>query len=422
MSQMPRILISPSSSSTTRTSESLATPISSAFVLPGWLPISPQLACVHRLTSTSNVPMNTQPSRTRRSIASRCSVPAHRPGRTLRVWAVFYAAVTAVSKTYAQRLVRAADLADPDSRFLDVDEVVIHCKRYTTSDRAQVVHDRPTETIVALHGFGSSSFSYEAVLPQLLALRPAAAVAWAYDSPGFGLTSRPPLWRLGQYRAAFARRVVGALTALDAPEDRSAPQPVVLIGHSLGACGVIEAAGEIHGLHALVLVAPALPADEILRTPRRGMGRILRALRTLCLYALVALSVVLNPVLVIILRILVGSVSFWARGLALARFGAVPQRDVDGYRKPLAVRGWDTGILHFSRAAVLEGVLTSSSNAHPLSNVIERVPRVPILIIHGGSDNIIPLANSRALHAQLPGSRFVVMPNVGHIPHEGSWN
>jgi pimeloyl-ACP methyl ester carboxylesterase len=421
--QMPRSLISPSSTSTTRKSQARATRPAPAFLLPRWLPVSPQFARLHRAASSPNVPMNAPPSRTRRSVALRCSIipAANRPGRrTLRVCAVFYAALTAISKTYARRLVDPADLADPDSRFLDVDSVVVHCKRYTGAAGAPKVHHHPTETIVALHGFGSWSFSFETVLPQLLAMRPATTVAWAYDSPGFGLTSRPSLWRLAQYRSAFARRVVGTLTAREAPEDHDAPQPVVvLIGHSLGACGVVEAAVDVHCLRALVLVAPALPVGETVRSPCGFLTRVSRALHTFCLYALVALSVVLNPILVIVLRILVGSVSFWARGLALARFGAVPQSDVDGYRKPLAVRRWDTGILHFSRAAVLERALTSSSNVAPIVDIVKRVPRVPILIIHGGSDNIIPLANSRALHAQLPGSRFVVMPNVGHIPHEG---
>jgi pimeloyl-ACP methyl ester carboxylesterase len=342
-----------------------------------------------------------------------CAIRSQRPGRALGLCAVVYAAVAAASKSYSRRLASATELADPDSRFVDVDSVVVHGKRYAGSNAGQP----SVETVVALHGFGSSCFSYEKVLPLLLALRP-AAVAWSFDSPGFGLTSRPSLWRLAQYRPAFARQVVSTLVAL---EERDAQKPIILIGHSLGARGVIEAAEHIdRAIRALVLVAPAFPSHVTGCTPR-GLRRMAsRWLHAAWLYALVAFSVVLNPVLLVVLRILVGSVSFWMRGLGLARFRPVPQRDVDGYRKPLGIKEWDKGILHFSRAAVLERALATSPEIHPVLRVMGRDPATPVLIVHGRDDKVIPVANSRALHAQLPGSRLVIMPGVGHIPHEGT--
>jgi pimeloyl-ACP methyl ester carboxylesterase len=41
---------------------------------------------------------------------------------------------------------------------------------------------------------------------------------------------------------------------------------------------------------------------------------------------------------------------------------------------------------------------------------------LPLLIIWGERDPIIPVAHGRAAHAQLPGSRLEVFPDVGHIP------
>ena len=41
---------------------------------------------------------------------------------------------------------------------------------------------------------------------------------------------------------------------------------------------------------------------------------------------------------------------------------------------------------------------------------------VPMLIIWGERDPIIPVAHGRAAHAQLPGSRLEVFPDAGHIP------
>lgn len=41
---------------------------------------------------------------------------------------------------------------------------------------------------------------------------------------------------------------------------------------------------------------------------------------------------------------------------------------------------------------------------------------LPILIIWGERDPIIPVGHGRAAHAQLPGSRLEVFPDAGHIP------
>jgi pimeloyl-ACP methyl ester carboxylesterase len=41
---------------------------------------------------------------------------------------------------------------------------------------------------------------------------------------------------------------------------------------------------------------------------------------------------------------------------------------------------------------------------------------LPLLIVWGERDPIIPVAHGRAAHAQLPGSRLEVFPDVGHIP------
>jgi len=41
---------------------------------------------------------------------------------------------------------------------------------------------------------------------------------------------------------------------------------------------------------------------------------------------------------------------------------------------------------------------------------------LPVLIVWGERDPIIPVAHGRAAHTQLPGSRLEVFPDVGHIP------
>jgi pimeloyl-ACP methyl ester carboxylesterase len=45
---------------------------------------------------------------------------------------------------------------------------------------------------------------------------------------------------------------------------------------------------------------------------------------------------------------------------------------------------------------------------------------LPILIVWGERDPIIPVGHGRAAHAQLPGSRLEVFPDAGHIPMQES--
>lgn len=54
------------------------------------------------------------------------------------------------------------------------------------------------------------------------------------------------------------------------------------------------------------------------------------------------------------------------------------------------------------------------------SSVVEALARsgARVLIVHGEDDAIVPVANSRRLASVLPGSELVVMPGVGHMPHE----
>lgn len=43
---------------------------------------------------------------------------------------------------------------------------------------------------------------------------------------------------------------------------------------------------------------------------------------------------------------------------------------------------------------------------------------VPTLLLHGDADALIPLASGRGLAAEIPGSRLIVYPGVGHVPME----
>jgi pimeloyl-ACP methyl ester carboxylesterase len=43
--------------------------------------------------------------------------------------------------------------------------------------------------------------------------------------------------------------------------------------------------------------------------------------------------------------------------------------------------------------------------------------RVPMMLMWGERDRIIPVEHGRAAHGKIPGSRFETFPDAGHFPH-----
>jgi len=44
--------------------------------------------------------------------------------------------------------------------------------------------------------------------------------------------------------------------------------------------------------------------------------------------------------------------------------------------------------------------------------------RVPVLLVWGEKDAMIPLANAQDYLAELPDARLVTLPGLGHVPQE----
>jgi len=82
---------------------------------------------------------------------------------------------------------------------------------------------------------------------------------------------------------------------------------------------------------------------------------------------------------------------------------------ISGYKKPLQAENWDR--------ALWELVLAR----HP-SGLEQRLNEVsvPVLVITGEDDRIVPARNSERLAAELSGAELVVIPGCGHVPHEGA--
>lgn len=264
------------------------------------------------------------------------------------------------------------DLADPDSQFIEINGLDVHVK---TLGQGKTV-------FVLLHGFGASLYSWQAVMAPLSEY----GQVIAFDRPAFGLTERPLAWEgPNPYRLeAQIALVIGLL-------DHFGVEQAILVGNSAGGTVAMQTyLAHPERVSALILVDPAVytgggaPAwiRPVLSTPQmRHLGPLIAR-------------------------------QIQSRGPELIELAwhnpALIQPDtIELYRKPLQVENWDRALWEFTLA-----------NRPP--ELTERLKdfTLPILVITGDDDRIVPTADSIRLASELPFADLVVISDAGHVPHE----
>lgn len=266
-------------------------------------------------------------------------------------------------------------LADADSRFVQVKGVNVHYKVYGSGGPVMIL----------LHGFGASAFSWRDVV---LPLSEVGTVI-AYDRPAFGLTQRPmPGEWMAENPYAFETQPELLLALMDA----WGVEQAILIGHSAGGTVATQMALEYpERVSGLVLVdaaiftgGRALPGwlDWLKETPQADR---------------------LGPLL---------SRTLQSRGEDFIRASwhdplGVTESVLAGYRKPLQAENWDRALWELTKSA------------RPL-NLPERLGelKMPVLVLTGDDDRIVPTQQSVELAGKIPGAQLVVVERSGHLPHE----
>ena len=296
----------------------------------------------------------------------------------------------------------ARELAWPGSAWVDVDGLQVHVEAVTdgvplvaapsAADPAPLLPPpavAPERAFVLLHGFGVSTRSWAATLPWLSA----DGLAVAYDRPAFGLTDRP----LGRWPPAAnpygpPAQVATAVGVLDA----LGVERAVLVGHSAGGTIAVQVALEHpERVAGLILVAPAVYAGggapawvrPLLRTPQLER---------------------LGP---LITRQLGGS---QGEDFLRASFADPSRLDTDtlaAYRHPLRVENWDRALWELVKAS-------RESDLAPRLAAVD----VPVLVVTGLQDAIVPASQSRDLARDLVGvpggADLVELDGCGHLPQE----
>lgn len=266
----------------------------------------------------------------------------------------------------------ARSLADPDSQFIEVNSLEVHVK---TVGQGEPV-------FVLLHGFGASLYSWQPVMEAFGEL----GQVIAYDRPAFGLTERPMAWG-GQNPYGPEAQVALVIGLLDHFDVRQA----ILVGNSAGGTVAMQVVlAHPERVQALILVDPAVYAGggapgwvrPLLSTPQlRRLGPLLaRQIQER------------GPELI---------------ELAWHDPSKITAETLELYRKPLLVENWDRALWE----------LTLASQASGLAESLEAFT-LPVLVITGDDDRIVPTADSVRLAGELPDAELVVIPQAGHVPHE----
>lgn len=232
------------------------------------------------------------------------------------------------------------------------------------------------EPVVLLHGFGSSSYCWRRVMPELA--RSFRVVA--LDLNGFGYTERPKDPR-SYTREGQERLILSVMDALGIARAH-------LVGHSYGGgLTLFLAARHPERLRSMVLVdssAPTYPDDR-----RSPLARV-RPLNALYLrYAL-------RPEF--IQKTLRNS--FFDASLATPELARA-------YLDRLRVEGEEDAYYG----------LTVSNRRPPVAVELGKID-VPALIVWGSEDRLIQPDDGRRAARRLPRATFVAIPNTGHLPME----
>lgn len=256
------------------------------------------------------------------------------------------------------------------SRFVEVDGIRVHY---------QEAGEKTNPALVLIHGFASSTLVWSKVF---LRLAQAGFRVIAVDLLGFGYSGKP---RNGEYTIAGQAALLMRLL------ERLGIKRAILVGSSYGgAVAATCALDHSQRVEKLVLIGTVNNNQPL----RYKLMRV---------FSSPVLGDVVSPLLIGSRRLLRKRM----KRVYDRHSWVLDERRVDARHFPLRAAGTQRAIIRTVRGWDAERI---SRDAHLI--------RQPTLLLWGENDIEIPLAEGEWLHEQIPGSRFVVFLECGHLPHE----
>ncbi|KAL2243429.1 uncharacterized protein LOC105157549 isoform X1 [Sesamum indicum] len=254
--------------------------------------------------------------------------------------------------------------------------------------------------IVLIHGFGGGVFSWRKVMG-VLARQIGCTVA-AFDRPGWGLTSRPRKKEWEDNQSSNPYKIDNQVELLLSFCLEMGFSSVVLVGHDDGGLLAMKAAQKVQSsansmkleIKGVVLLNVSLSRElvpsfaRILLRTSLGKKHLVRPLlRT-------EITQVVNR------RAWYDATKLTTEVLSL-------------YKAPLHVEGWDEALHEIGKLSY-ETVLSPQDAA----SLLKAVETLPVLVITGAEDFLVPLNSVQTMASKLVNSRLVAISGCGHLPHE----
>lgn len=252
--------------------------------------------------------------------------------------------------------------------FIDVGGVSYHYCEYSG----------PGSDILMVHGFGSSTYTWEKVAPLLQAR---GYHVWALDMKGFGWSDKP---------AGVAYDAHTLMEEVNTWMDAVGLSEVIMVGNSLG--------GEVTFLMAME--HPEKVSSMVLV----DAGGYPHKKPTIIRMAAI-------PGAAGSMKLVFGRwVIRWSLKEVFFHNDWVTEDAIENYYERMRTEG-----AMDSQVAVIRGL-----DFDALEKYTRRIPSIdkPTLIIHGRDDTWIPLSSSYKFKRDLSNATLVVLPDCGHVPQE----
>jgi len=245
--------------------------------------------------------------------------------------------------------------------------------------------------VVLVHGLGGSHLNWDLFAPLLNG----RARVGAIDLPGFGRSEPDGRTASVSANAAVLQRFLAEVVT----------EPAILDGNSMGGMLSILAAGERpDAVTGLVLLDPAIPG------PRRALDPLVALM--FAIYAVPFLGERF-------LRTRRNKTTELARVREmLSLCGVDPEsvppevieRSVTLLQERKDVEGMDRAFLGAARS-LLRLLVDPRRYRKAMASI-----RVPVLLVHGDRDRLVPVAAARDISRRHPTWRYVELAGVGHVP------
>ncbi|EOA33527.1 hypothetical protein CARUB_v10019931mg [Capsella rubella] len=252
--------------------------------------------------------------------------------------------------------------------------------------------------VVLVHGFGGGVFSWRHVMGSLA--HQLGCVVTAFDRPGWGLTARTHRKDLEDREMPNPYTLENQVDMLLAFCQEMGFTSVVLVGHDDGGLLALKAAQRLlESKDSMKVKGVILLNVSLTREVVPAFARIL-------LHTSLGKKHLVRP----LLRTEIAQVVNRRAWYDPAKMTTDVLRL---YKAPLHVEGWDEALHEIGRLS--SEMVLPTQNALSLLKAVENLP---ILVVAGAEDALVPLKSSQVMASKLVNSRLVAISGCGHLPHE----